>query len=338
MFNTSYTFDDIQILPWHSEIRSRMDVDISTRISKNIRVDKPFISSPMDTVTDGNMARAMRQCGAIGAIHRFNTIAHQLEEIEATNDMMCIASVGVVGDYKERVQEITSKFSNVVGILVDVAHGDTDLMQEAITWLKSNVPSRVDIIAGNVATYYGAKNLAMWGADGIRVGIGSGAICTTRINTGVGVPQVTAILECVRGVRDSGIDVPIIADGGIRNSGDVAKALSLGAESVMLGSLLAGTVESAAEYSSDNTKRYRGAASFETKMAHGQSLRNVEGVSSDIPCVGTVQEVIDGLSDGLRSAMSYVNARTIEEFYENAEHILVTQSGIVEASAHIYGR
>lgn len=168
------------------------------------------------------------------------------------------------------------------------------------------------------------------------------SVCSTRIKTGVGIPQVTSILECIAGVEESGIDIPIIADGGIRTPGDVAKALSLGAETVMIGSLFAGTRESPGEIQRTGTwpneqlyKKYRGAASVETKRNNGQNEKNIEGESILIPYKGKVSRILDDISDGVRSSMSYVGARTLEEFRVKANHVLVTQNGLREAHPHL---
>jgi len=187
------------------------------------------------------------------------------------------------------------------------------------------------MIAGIVATAEAAEELEFWGADAIRVGIGGGSLCTTRIKTGFGVPNVTSLLE-----TSNVVDVPVIACGGIRSSGDIAKALAVGASSVILGSLLAGTKEAPGamiEKPQGLYKRYRGAASLETKSIHGQNTRNVEGESTVVPFKGKAKFIVDGLVDGLRSALSYAGATNIEEF--TPSYVIVTNAGVAEARPHL---
>lgn len=340
--NFAYTYDDIQIIPKYSEVESRSSCYLNTQFTRNYKLLSPIVSAPMDTVTEGNMATAMNNHGGVGIIHRFMSIDEQCNTLSLDMDSLVLkaAAIGATGDYKERAQALVAAGAWV--LLIDVAHGNTLQVQQAINWCKRNLPSRVDIIAGNVATREGAYNLAKWGADAIRVGIGNGSLCETRIRTGIGVPQVTALIECVRGVGESGHDIPVIADGGIKTTGDVAKALSLGADSVMLGSLLAGTRESPGEIqrmgmwpNEQLFKKYRGSASAETKRAHGMAEKNVEGNSKLIPYKGKVDRIINDIKDGVRSAMSYVNATNLAEFRANSNHILITQNGLIEAKPHL---
>ena len=204
-------------------------------------------------------------------------------------------------------------------------------MLEATSNLKKTLPAYVDVIAGNVATGDAAYNLQLSGADAVRVGIGGGSLCTTRIKTGFGVPNVTSLQDCA-----GSVSVPIIACGGIRSSGDIAKALGVGANSVILGSLIAGTKEAPGaiiEKQNGLYKRYRGAASLETKSIHGQAKRNVEGESTVVPFKGGVKFIIEGLLDGVRSALSYAGANNLGEYFP--EYVVVTQAGVNEARPHL---
>jgi IMP dehydrogenase len=332
------TYDDIQLIPAYSDIESRQNIDLTTQLTTNYRIRVPLIASPMDTVCDSEMAVAMAELGGIGCIHRFNTIEEQAHEVSLTSVSVrnkdwftphVMAAVGANGDYLERAQELVNAGANV--ILIDVAHGYHKFVIDAIHNLKSNLPSHVDIIAGNVATGGAALRLQDAGADAIRVGIGGGSLCTTRIKTGFGVPNVTSLQDCAQTVS-----VPIIACGGIRSSGDIAKALAVGANSVILGSLIAGTKEAPGpiiEKSSGLYKRYRGAASLETKSIHGQATRNVEGESTVVPFKGKVKFVVDGLLDGLRSALSYAGATNLNEYFP--EYVVVTNAGVREAQPHL---
>jgi IMP dehydrogenase len=216
-------------------------------------------------------------------------------------------------------------------LLIDVAHGHHQNVLDMIHWCKENLPEHVDIIAGNIATAEGAEHLQTYGANGLRVGIGGGSLCTTRIKTGFGVPNVTS-LEDIAKVSN----VPIMADGGIRTSGDIAKALAIGADNVMLGSLLAGTDEAPGqivETKGGLYKRYRGSASLETKVTHGQAARNVEGEATTIPYKGGVKYIVTGLLDGVKSALSYAGAESLETYHP--DYVVVTNAGQNEAKPHL---
>jgi IMP dehydrogenase len=331
------TYDDIQLVPAYSDIESRKTIDLSTDLTTNYRIRVPLIASPMDTVCDSEMAIAIAELGGIGCIHRFMSIEEQAKEVEkvkayvsvmenATQHVM--AAVGANGDYLERTQELVKAGANI--ILIDVAHGYHSFVKNAITKIKNNFPA-VDVIAGNIATAEAAEALQDWGADALRVGIGGGSLCTTRIKTGFGVPNITSLEDVVSVTK-----IPVIACGGIRSSGDIAKALAVGADSVILGSLIAGTKEAPGkiiEKQNGLYKRYRGAASLETKSIHGQETRNVEGESTIVPFKGGVKFIIDGLMDGLRSALSYAGAQSIKEF--NPEYVVVTAAGMNEAKPHL---
>lgn len=338
---TALTYDDITLIPAYSEIESRQNIDLTTQLTTNYSLRVPLIASPMDTVCESDMAIAMAELGGVGCIHRFMSIEHQVEEVQnvkfavsdsevyKTWDVPIMAAVGANGDYLERAQELTNWGANV--ILIDVAHGHHKFVKDAITTLKKHLPVHVDIIAGNVATQQAAIELEFWGADAIRVGIGGGSLCTTRVKTGFGVPNVTSLEDC-----SDVVTVPVIACGGIRNSGDIAKALAVGASSVILGSLLAGTKEAPGaiiEKSNGLYKRYRGAASLETKTVHGQAPRNVEGESTVVPFKGSVNFTIERLLDGLRSALSYAGASNLYQF--NPEYVVVTNAGAREGQPHL---
>lgn len=349
---TALTYDDITLIPAYSEIESRQNIDLTTQLTNNYNLMVPLIASPMDTICEIEMALEMMHLGGVGIIHRFMSIERQALMIADISDIVTkegfagayntgllyevwnttipiAAAVGVNGDYLERAQELTNAGANV--ILIDVAHGHHKFVKEAIFNLKKSLPSYVDVIAGNVATGQAAIDLEFWGADAIRVGIGGGSLCTTRIQTGFGVPNVTSLQECA-----DAVNVPIIACGGIKSSGDIAKALAVGASSVILGSLLAGTEETPGELiqrPSVYVKKYRGAASRETKLTHGQPQRNVEGESTYVPYKGPVGLVVDSLTDGLRSALSYAGASNLVQY--NPRYVVVTGAGIQEAKPHL---
>jgi len=331
----SYTYDDVQLVPKYSEIASRQEVDLSSHISKDKMIDLPFIASPMDTVCEIMMASMLAKKGGIGCIHRFMSIEAQSNMIKAlrkTDDRhKTMAAIGANGDFFERAFELHK--AGVDFLLIDVAHGHHKNVKDALSLLKSRF--NLDVIAGNIATAQAAISLSDWGADCLRVGIGGGSLCTTRIKTGFGIPNISTIQSVSDALQLNNLNIPIIADGGIRSSGDIAKALAAGADTVMLGSLLAGTFESPGDILKDGCKSYRGSASLETKVKHSQKERNVEGVSARVKYKGTVEKVIDNLADGLRSAFSYAGSKNINEFHAKAEFVYVTNAGAKEAKPHL---
>ena len=464
------TFDDVLLVPKRSSVHSRKEVDLSTRLSRNIKLNIPVVSANMDTVTESAMAIAMAHNGGIGIIHRFMPVERQVEEVlkvkraesviienpytiwpsatvadakrlmqekgvngllvvdanqkllgiltardllfeendlsrvselmtptkslhtattdvsidEArrllrkhkveklplidregrlrglitSKDMMTLAerpqackdskgqlivgaAVGIREGYLERARSLVDASVDV--LVVDVAHGHSDRVLDVVRKLKKEL-GQVDVVAGNVATPEGTRDLVAAGADAVKVGIGSGSICITRIVTGAGVPQLTAVLECAEAARD--LDVPIIADGGIRNSGDITKALAVGASSVMVGSMLAGTEESPGVMVMRNGRKYkvhRGMASVGASMKRGTQEAEdeaslleyvAEGVEAFVPYRGTAHEIIAQLAGGIRSGLSYCGARTLVELCQNASFVRLTSAALKESYPH----
>ena len=350
------TYDDIQLVPQYSDIPSRTPINLHTLVSRRYGLLNPIVASPMDTVCGEEMAFKMFLMGGVGCIHRFMSIEEQSKIVKSLyqriygegfggpfedwgimydtwhseiNLIPIMAAIGVSESDKERATSLVESGANI--LVIDVAHGHHTNVLEMIKWCKNNLDDKVDIIAGNIATAQAAMDLVTYGADGLRVGIGGGSLCTTRIKTGFGVPNVSCLEEIIRVAK-----VPVMADGGIRTSGDIAKALALGSSSVMLGSLLAGTDEAPGqiiETPNGLYKRYRGSASLETKVVNGQQVRNVEGESTTIPYKGGVKFIVNGLLDGVKSALSYGGARNLKEF--KPKYVVVTNSGINEAKPHI---
>lgn len=331
-------FDDVLLVPKYSDIHSRKEIDLSVPLPRtNMSLEVPIISSPMDTVTEDNMSHAMYASGGMGIIHRYNTVDRQ---VEILNDAIIAgvklpaAAVGVSGDYLDRARALAAHGAKV--ICIDIAHGHHILMKNALYELRCSLGKSVHIMAGNVATLDAFNDLADWGADSIRVGIGGGSICSTRVQTGHGMPTLQTIFHCAKSDRDA----LLIADGGIRNSGDIVKALAAGADAVMLGSLLAGTDESPGEViyiptEDRRVKAYRGMASIEAQVDWRGHTSSVEGVSTTIDYKGPVGVVIGGLVTGIRSGLSYSGARDVREFQAAAEFIRQSAAGAVESSTHI---
>jgi IMP dehydrogenase len=465
------TFDDVLLVPKRSPIVSRSQINLRTKLSRNITLNIPIISANMDTVTESGMAIALAREGGIGIIHRFMTIEDQVDEIlrvkrsesvmieqpytikpdltvaEArkameeysvsgllveeggkllgiitrrditfeknnklkvselmTKDVITAkagitidqakeilhnkrieklpvvddkkhivglitskdilkmeqypyaskdrkgrllvgAAVGVKGDYLERTEALLEASADI--IVVDIAHGHSENAINTVHMIKKAFPN-CELIAGNVATGEGSRDLIKAGVDAVKVGVGSGSICITRVVTGSGVPQLTAVIDSVKVARDYGI--PIISDGGIRNSGDITKALAAGASSVMIGSLFGGTDESPGKTLVKNGKKfkmYRGMASFYASL--GRKYREAgpqvvdsddlndyvpEGVEAMVPYNGSVVEIIRQMAGGLRSGLSYCGAKTIPEMQMNAEFIKITSAGYIESQSH----
>ena len=465
------TFDDVLLVPKRSSVFSRKDINTSTRLSRNINLNIPIVSSNMDTVTEANMAIVMAQQGGIGIIHRFMTVEEQVAEVikvkrsemiridnpycltpehslsdaknmmeekgisgilvidkqtklvgilttrdimfeengkiklsdlmstdlvtaspditieeaqkmlqenrieklplidsngflkglitskdiikskvlpnsskDAKGRLLVGAAIGVRGDYLQRAEELINVDCDV--LVIDIAHGHSDLALNTIKEIRTNFGD-VELIAGNVATKSGTKDLIEAGCDGIKAGVGPGSICITRIVTGSGVPQLTAICDSYEAAKD--YDIPIIADGGIRTSGDITKALAAGASSVMIGGLFAGTEESPGTSILRQGRRYkvvRGMASLgatlgrETREKKGSfdelDLGSVvpEGVEAMVPYRGAAVDVLEQLVGGLRSGISYCGATNISEMQRNAEFIQITSAGRTESASH----
>ena len=464
------TFDDVLLVPKYSNITTRSQTDLKTKLSKNISLNIPLISANMDTVTEAAMAAAMAREGGIGIIHRFLTVEEEVEEVlkvkrsasiiienpyvvspdqsirdaiaymtekgvsgllvvsnsklvgiltgrdvmfesesnrlvkdVMTKDVITAkpgislvdakealrkhrieklpliddagsvkglitskdithnenypnaskdkkgrplvgAAVGVKGDFMERTEALLDADADV--IVVDIAHGHSENAINTVRLIKKAFPN-CELIAGNVATARGTEDLIKAGVDAVKVGVGSGSICITRVITGSGVPQLSAVYDCAEMGKKYGI--PIISDGGTRTSGDVTKALAAGASTVMIGSLFGGTDESPGSYVMKNGKRYkiyRGMASFmaalgrKTKEAGNIAMNDdlndyvAEGVEAMVPYKGSVADIIKQLTGGVRSGLSYCGANTIPQMQENAEFIKMSRAGFAESQPH----
>lgn len=322
------SFDDVLLVPQHSDIESRSEIDLSRQLG-NRRFEIPIITSPMDTVTELKMATAFGALGGLAVTHRYCDMVDQ-SKMTPTG---AAAAIGVTGDYMERIQFLMSD-SRIDTFCLDVAHGHHVLVERALKSIRDKWGNDVNIIAGNVATPKGYLALSEWGADAVRVGIGGGSICSTRIQTGHGVPTFESVLTC--SYEDG---AAIIADGGIKTAGDIVKALAAGADFVMLGSMLAGTDESPGDVFVTNSgksfKVYRGMASKEAQRDWRGEARSLEGISTTIPVKGSVISVVGELLQNIRSGLSYTGARNITQLQAKAEFIVQSSASQIESSTHI---
>jgi IMP dehydrogenase len=362
-FSLALTFDDVLLKPRYAGF-SRSDIVLSTKLTRNIALKSPLVASPMDTVTEHTLAIVLGRLGGIGFIHRNMRIEDQAEEVTLVkkHDVLVGAAVGSSPGFEKRVDALVTAGADV--ILIDSAHGYSRQVILATNYVKRHFA--VDVVAGSVATSDGAKALIDAGADGLRVGMGPGAICSTRIISGMGMPQMTAILETVKIAARH--NVPVIADGGITYSGDITKALAAGASSVMMGRIFAATLEAPGEVvtfkpeevparfrsiingAQEYTfKTYRGMGSvsamkrglsvssedeFHGKQYHSDDLLIAEGVEGLVPCSGTVEATCSQLLGGVRSGFYYAGAKTIPELWESAQFVRITQASLSESHPH----
>ena len=334
---TSLSFDDVLLVPQYSDISSRKMLSTDNKLG-DIQLALPIISSPMDTVTEVDMTRAMDAHGGLGVIHRYNSPADQAKLVKRAklHGLTNIgAAIGVTGDFLERAQAVVEEGATV--LCVDVAHGHHSMMRDALRALRMALGDSVHIMAGNVATGEGANALAEWGADSVRVGVGGGSICSTRLVSGHGVPTFQSVMDCV----DAGCPIPIIADGGMKTSGDIVKALAAGADFVMLGSMLAGTDQSPGQVFDAGDKKYkvyRGMASSEAQVNWRGKTSTPEGISTTIPYKGDVNGILADLQGGIQSGMSYSGATSIQELQAKAKFTQQTVAGQAESFTHILTR
>jgi IMP dehydrogenase len=344
------TYDDVLLLPDASDVVPS-EVSTKTQLTREIQLEIPLVSSAMDTVTESTMAIAMAKAGGIGIIHRNLSIDEQVTHVKLVKgaNLLVGAAVGVGDDGYERAQALIEIGVDVV--VVDTAHGHHRAVLDAISRIKKSFPKQ-EIIGGNVATRAGAQALINAGADAVKVGVGPGSICTTRVVAGVGVPQVTAIMEAAKACKKA--DIPLIADGGLQYSGDIAKAIVSGADSVMLGSLLAGCEESPGELieiDGRKYKSYRGMGSLGAMQSRGtkksfskdrymqddvlaEDKLVPEGIEGKVAYRGLVSEVVHQLVGGLRSGMGYAGAEDISALQKRGRLIQITSAGLQESHPH----
>lgn len=351
------TFDDVLLVPQYSEITPDM-ADVSTKLTNTFKMNVPFLSAAMDTVSEHKLVTALALAGGLGVIHKNMSIADQAKEVEMVKNYefdneknkralidkkgrLCVgAAIGVTADMMDRVHALMDAGVDV--FVLDSAHGDSKNIINAIKNLRLEYPS-MELIAGNVATYEGALDLMKAGASAVKVGMGPGSICTTRIIAGIGVPQLQAVMDCARASKE--MNVHIIADGGIKYSGDIVKALAAGANTVMLGGLFATCEEAPGDIYESNGKKYRtyrGMGSIEA-MAKGSTDRYfqtghkkfvAEGVQGIVEVKTTVEELVFQLIGGLKAGMGYCGSKDIPTLQEKGTFIKITNNALLESHPH----
>lgn len=332
MTDHAITFDDVLLVPSYNHHESRRVVETTStdRLNK-LTLELPIISSNMDTITESTMANFMSSKGAMGALHRFMTVEENIEEFKKCDGTVFV-SVGCSTAELERAEALRD--AGAVYFCVDVAHAHAKYVGKTLKNLRQILADRC-IMAGNVATYAGADYLASCGADIIKAGIGGGSVCSTRIKTGFGVPMLTCLQDCSRSDRS------IVADGGIRTSGDIVKALAFGADFVMIGGMLAGTSPTPGEViqkeDGSKVKRYRGMASKEAQenfLGQMHEWKTAEGVATEVPFKDNPDAIIADIVGGLRSGLTYAGSDTISELQRKLNYVIVTQAGRIESLPH----
>lgn len=351
------SYDDVLLEPRRSEVEHRGEIDVSTRFTPDIGIDIPLVSSCMDTVTESEMAIAMAELGGIGIVHRFMGVDEQAAEVEAVKSHdpesggefgptldeygrpRTAAAVGATDGYLDRAGALVE--AGVDALVLDLAHGHLSKCLEAVRRLNETYP-RVELVAGNVATERGCRELATAGADAVRVGIGVGSVCSTPVVTGVGVPQMTALFDCVPVCDELGVTV--LADGGIKNSGDIVKAAAAGASCVMVGGMLAGTDPAPGEILDEDGAKYKVVRGMSSKEAadrrptertrESRASDPSEGIQSKVEYAGALSDTVHEVVGGVRSGMSYCGCRSIETLPDRAEFLRVTVEGRREAEPH----
>lgn len=333
-----YAFDDVLIVPQYNKILSRRDVNLRTRVTKNYEIDIPILAANMDTICESRMAIALGKLGGLGVIHRFLTIEQQAEEVRKVKESGLVAAAAIgVKDVEKRAEALAEAGINI--IVIDIAHGHSKYAGKTLDYLVANYPN-IDVMAGNIATKDAAKYFLTKGAHAIKVGVGPGSLCTTRIMTGAGVPQITAIMDAYEATKG---EIPICADGGIKKPADLVKALGAGANTTMFGFIFAGTEETPGEVierDGEKFKLYRGSASYDVAVKKAEldgknkQVISVEGEKTLIPYKGPIEFIVRNFLGSLASGMTYMGAGEIKELVGMADFIEITNSGIEESRAH----
>ena len=337
---TALSFDDVLLVPGYNNIGSRSDVSLQTTVA-GFPLNIPIIAANMPSVCEYDMADALGAAGGIGIIHRMQPILRQCDQAVANCQFNTGAAIGIGDDWKDRTESLLGAMVQL--ICLDVAHGhQARVMDVALEFLDNyDVP----LIIGNIATGHAAAHFANEISErdhsrvALKVGVGGGSVCTTRIKTGFGVPTLQSVMDVYEALDSCDSEISIIADGGLKSSGDIVKALAAGADAVMLGSLLAGTREAPGDVIKDDKtglkyKVYRGAASYGAKAAHFGEAEYVEGAERLIPYKGAVIKTLNSLADGIKSGLTYCGVDNISDLQEEAEFVRITEAGFKESMPH----
>lgn len=334
-----YSYDDVLIVPKYNKIQSRKEVDFKTQVTKNYWINNPLIVANMDTICESEMAITIGRLGGLGVIHRFMSIEQQVEEVQKVVDAKLISATAIgVKDYEERVNKLVDVGVNI--LVLDIAHGHSKRAGNTLDYIKKNYP-QVDVMVGNIATKDAAQYFVSKKADALKVGIGPGSMCTTRIMTGCGVPQITAIMDVYEYSQGR---IPLCADGGIKKPGDLVKAIGAGADTIMSGSIFAGSDETPGEIKEINGtkyKDYRGMASYDATVKklkidgkEESEIISVEGEKTIVECKGPIKNIVNKYLGGLASGMTYVGAKNIDEIKGRVDFIEISYAGMNESVAH----
>ena len=344
LIKEALTFDDVLLVPKYSNVLPS-ETNLNISLGKNLNLKIPFLSSAMDTVTESNMGIAIAQKGGLGIIHRNLSTKEQVKEVKKVKNKKLIigAAVGTANEDLIRAKSILD--TGVDLLVIDTAHGHSEKVLKILRKIKK-LAFKIPICVGNIASGEAALRLYNEGADILKVGIGPGSICTTRMIAGIGVPQITAVMEVKKIMKSK--KIKIISDGGIKFSGDIIKGLAAGADAIMMGSIFAGTNESPGKkfkYKNKFYKSYRGMGSIGA-MSSGSSNRYFqkshkdkskfvpEGVEARVLYKGSVHEILYQLQGGLKSSMGYIGAKTIKEIQKKAKFIKITKAGFYESMVH----
>lgn len=337
----SLCFDDILLVPQHSEVESRHTVDLTMTIgvdNKTFMLRLPVIAAPMDTVCGVEMCKAMSMNGGLGILHRYASIEQQVLWVDELHSMGYGfgVSVGATNGYLNDARKLVDAGAQT--ILVDIANGHSKYAVDAVKNIRKEFGNDVHIMAGNIATAEGFRDLALAGADSIRVGIGGGSACTTRVVSGHGIPTLQSVIDIYEW-KIANSDCSIIADGGIRNSGDMVKAFAAGADAIMVGSMLAGTDESPGDIVTDisgkEVKIFRGMASAQAQMDAAGKISVAEGVSTTVPYKGSVNHILKQIKGGLGSGCSYSGVDKLQDLAENSGYTEVSSLSMNESKPHV---
>jgi IMP dehydrogenase len=337
LVNNDICFDDILMVPQYSEVMSRTAVDLKMPIGGYTWLDFPVIASPMDTVCEKDMAIAIAEAGGIGIIHRFMSAKNQIrmvEEVHNYSDLKLPVGAALSSTFiEEHVEKLISAGASM--LLIDTANGHSKMAIDATIRLKNLVGNDVHVMSGNVATVEGYIALDIAGADSVRVGIGGGSMCTTRIVSGHGIPTLSSIIN-VREAKDKfNLNAGIVADGGIRNTGDMVKAFAAGADSVMLGSMLAGTDKSPGSLYFNGDKKFKAFRGMASKEANkDKDIAVAEGISTMIPYKGSVKDIIKDIKGGLGSGCSYSGVDFLCNLYQESMYTRVSPLSVKESMPH----